>query len=659
MCSAQRFAAADRDAGVAMDHIPALDGLRGLAVAGVLLFHGGHLVGGYLGVDLFFILSGFLITSLLLAESRTSGAVGLRGFWARRARRLLPALCGVLVGVALYCLVFADAAELVRIRGDALATIGYGANWRAVFAHQDYWTLFSAPSPLEHTWSLAIEEQFYLLWPLIFVGLLAWWKRLVPAAVLVASLVLACVSSALMFLMYTPTNVSRVYYGTDTRVTGILLGAALAAWLAMRGPVAGRVARMAVELTAVVGVAILAVAWTRLQGQSPTLYRGGLVVCGLAVVAVLAAAAHPQLGPIARALSFQPLRALGLISYGVYLWHWPVDVVLTEKRTGRGGWWLFALQTVATLVVAVLSYRLLEQPVRRGALSARQWRVLSPSVAVGLVLVLVVATQGASKHPVAATPRVAISTAVFEARPAQQQTERVMIVGDSVASTLGEAFNEIRTDPPILTLDLGVSGCNFPSDVNLVRYPRSEVPAGYGVVELGRFRALRGSPCSASWRDAVERFRPDIVLWVYAGAGHGQAQFGGQWVGACDSASQTNFDRGLRQAITTLGARGAKVVLTTAAYNRGVYTSRDREVDCDNAVRRSVAVSTGTPLIDLCSRICPDRACHENEGGATLRPDGRHYEGAGARIVAQWLVEQIHSMGTVSGSVAPRGKHAV
>ncbi|HEY5011346.1 MAG TPA: acyltransferase, partial [Acidimicrobiia bacterium] len=224
----------------AIPHISALDGARGLAVAGVLLFHGGHLLGGYLGVDFFFTLSGFLITSLLLAESNRTGNIGLGGFWARRARRLLPALAVLMVGVAIYSMTLAKPAELAQIRGDALATLAYGANWRAVYAPLDYWALFSAPSPLNHTWSLAIEEQFYVLWPLLFVGLLAWWKRAVPKAVLVTSLGLAAVSSVLMIVLYDAANSNRVYFGTDTRAAAILFGAALAAWLSIHGPVVGR-----------------------------------------------------------------------------------------------------------------------------------------------------------------------------------------------------------------------------------------------------------------------------------------------------------------------------------------------------------------------------------------------------------------------------------
>src|ERR1700686_3714230 len=178
-----------------LTHQPALDGLRGLAVAAVLLFHGGHLSGGFLGVDAFFVLSGFLITSLLLAEARDRGGIALGAFWARRARRLLPALAGVLAGVALYAVLFAKPDELATIRGDALATIGYFANWRAIFNSRDYWTLFRSPSPLDHTWSLAIEEQFFLVWPLVVAVLVRGCRgRAAAARLFVVSVVLALAS---------------------------------------------------------------------------------------------------------------------------------------------------------------------------------------------------------------------------------------------------------------------------------------------------------------------------------------------------------------------------------------------------------------------------------------------------------------------------------
>ena len=260
-----------------LPHRRALDGVRGIAVVAVLLFHADKLAGGYLGVDLFFVLSGYLITSLLLAEARTTGRVKLLGFWARRARRLLPALFLVLVFVALYAAVIADPSELHRIRIDAFATLSYVANWRFVFGNFDYFALFASPSPLNHTWSLAIEDQFYLVWPLAFTGLLAWGRRrdgrsdadptVTARRTFWMSLVLAVGSAALALGLWSAYgNANRIYYGTDTRAASILLGAALGAFLAWKGPAKTPRARRALEAGAVVGAGVLAVAWYRLSG---------------------------------------------------------------------------------------------------------------------------------------------------------------------------------------------------------------------------------------------------------------------------------------------------------------------------------------------------------------------------------------------------------
>ena len=610
-------------------HVDALDGARGVAVAGVLLFHGGHLLGGYLGVDFFFVLSGYLITSLLLAESSRTGHVGLGGFWSRRARRLLPALAVLMAGTAIYCIAFATPDQLTQIRGDAFATLGYVANWREIFSHHDYFALFSAPSPLNHTWSLAIEEQFYVIWPLMFVALLARFKHATPKAVLVTTLTLAAGSSALMIAIYDPANTNRAYFGTDTRAAAILFGAALAAWLTIHGPTTSQARRVALEALGLAGVAALAIAWTRLDGQSPTLYHGGFLLCGLAATTVIAAAVHPQPGPISRALSLKPLCALGLISYGVYLYHWPIDVALDRKQMGFGGWPLLTFQTTITLAIAIASYKIIEQPIRHGALTTTQLRKLTPAIATALVIAIFTTTLGArTPPPSVALERHPLLAATRAFQHARSGATRVLVVGDSVALYLGVALTKLQRSPPLAVLNEGVPGCVFPPQISA---PRLRFPDGRFVLQ---------TPCDPSWEaETVKAFRPAVVLWVVSGGRGGT--YHGRALTPCTPEYALLYRRSLAHEVSILARFGADVVITTAAYERAFLNSDDRATDCDNRLRRSIAAATGARLADLFGYICPQGRCREKQNGVTLRPDGLHYAGAGGKIVAQWLIDQV------------------
>ena len=370
--------------------------------SGVLLFHADHLMGGFLGVDLFFTLSGFLITTILLQEATRTGAIRLGTFWARRARRLLPALFALLLAVAVYAAVWARPAELGAIRGDAFATIGYVANWHSIVAGHGYWDLFAAPSPFRHTWSLAIEEQFYLVWPLLVLLLVRCVRsaRRRPPVLLGLSVALAGASLGLMGALYRPGHdPQRVYLGTDTRVGSILLGAALASLLLWRGSTRRAGAKVVARGRRHRRAITLAWAWVTVDGGDTLLYRGGFALFALCATTVIASSVHPVVGPVARTLSVAPLRALGLISYGLYLWHWPVYLVLTPVRTGLDGWTLVALRISVSIAFAIASYFCVEMPIRRGVWAGWRVRALTPAVALVAVLAVVLATAGAvSRH---------------------------------------------------------------------------------------------------------------------------------------------------------------------------------------------------------------------------------------------------------------------
>lgn len=355
-------------------YLSGLDGLRALAVLAVLVYHGDYawLPGGFLGVDVFFVLSGYLITALLIAEWRGSGRIALGAFWLRRARRLLPALMLLLGGLLGYA-VLAAPGELAPLRGDTVAAVGYMTNWWLVFHEQSYFESMSRPPLLQHLWSLAVEGQFYLLWPLIFVLLMRLFGRGLPFVLVAASVA----SAALMAVLYdSGAGESRVYYGTDTRAAGLLLGAALAsAWHPgdASAPQAegSRRSRVAVEGMGAVALALLGVLVWRLDEFHPLLYRGGFLLVAVASATAIAAVASPRARVLPAVLGAPPLRWLGTRSYAVYLWHWPV-FLLTRPHLDvpMDGLPLFAVRLAITFTLAELSYRLVETPVRHGSLGA-------------------------------------------------------------------------------------------------------------------------------------------------------------------------------------------------------------------------------------------------------------------------------------------------
>jgi peptidoglycan/LPS O-acetylase OafA/YrhL len=390
--------------------MPGLDGLRALAVIAVLLYHAGlpWIPGGFLGVEVFFVISGYLITALLLTEWRRLGRVDLKAFWLGRARRLLPALYLVLVVTLTYAVVFLPG-EVAGLRGDVLAALGYVTNWYLVFGHESYFEAIGRPSLLKHLWSLAVEEQFYLLWPpMVAVGLSVGARRWRQRRVLIVALTGAAASAVLMAALYRPeVDPSRLYFGTDTRATGLLVGAALAfgwaPWRAASGGAEGcsaaahrlllqRVKRysclrrrwgwtipLLLDIAGFAALGALAFFYLRLGEFDAPLYRGGLASVSLASAVVIMASVHPYTRLGASVLGWGLLRWIGERSYGIYLWHWPVYMVTRPQLdVPFESLALLALRLGVTLVLAELSYRFVETPIRRGALE-RAWRSLRES----------------------------------------------------------------------------------------------------------------------------------------------------------------------------------------------------------------------------------------------------------------------------------------
>ena len=357
--------------------MPGLDGIRALAVLAVIAYHldFGWASGGLLGVGMFFTLSGYLITDLLLAQWDEQ-RLKLGDFWIRRARRLLPALFVMLIVVSLWVAVL-DRSRLTDLRGGVWSAVLYINNWWQISQNMSYFARFAPPSPLSHLWSLAVEEQFYLIWPwLLLLGLKFVPERRRPMKVKIrprlagVTLVLAAVSAIEMAVLYHPSfDATRIYDGTDTRAFGLLFGAALAMVWPSRGLTKNIVprARTILDAGGIAGLLSVFLLVRHTNQYSPFLYHGGIVLLSLGTVLLVASCAHPA-SRVGLALGWAPLRWIGVRSYGIYLWHEPIIVLTTPATAHTTNLVRAALQVGATFVIAALSWRYVEEPIRHGAL---------------------------------------------------------------------------------------------------------------------------------------------------------------------------------------------------------------------------------------------------------------------------------------------------
>ena len=455
-----------------------LDGLRALAVGTVILFHfvPGALPGGFLGVDIFFVISGFLITTLLLREHATTGAIRLRSFWVRRARRLLPALI-VLVLVATASALAIGGDVLVGIGRQVLGAATFSYNWLAIATNASYFDS-TTPELFRNLWSLAVEEQFYLAWPFVILALLALTKR--RGWMLLAVAALAAGSFATMLLLgQGGVSATRLYYGTDTHLFGLAIGASLAvvfgratAWTR-----ALRISLPALGLLAVAGLVSLALL---MPEDSALVFQGGLLLVAVLTALAIAGAVAPG-SPLGRVLDLPPLRWVGERSYGLYLWHWPVLVLATAALPAWPELALGGLALGVTVLAATLSYRYLEQPIRRRGFRAALWLWVArlgagparrATAALGVIAVaslavasgIAVATAPASgiaqqrieagMDSVTALPAPAPTASAASAPAPLPGGDQIVAIGDSVMLA---AADEVIAAFPGISIDAAVS----------------------------------------------------------------------------------------------------------------------------------------------------------------------------------------------------------
>ncbi|MBB2990950.1 peptidoglycan/LPS O-acetylase OafA/YrhL [Mycolicibacterium iranicum] len=640
--------------------------MRAVAVALVLADHGGvpGLSGGFLGVDVFFVLSGFLITSLLLDEIGRTGRIGLKSFWIRRARRLLPALLVMTLAVVALRGLFSEEST-ASLRDDAVAAFFWMSNWLFVSQNTDYFAQGAPPSPLQHTWSLAVEEQYYVLWPVLIavalagLGALAYRRgvalsqRAVRTTVFSMAAAGIVASAATTFVLSSEAGLNRVYFGTDTRAQALLVGAAAAALLVRdwRGLTAGLVifrsrwARWVAWSLPVVGMVVLFVAARIATGSADEFRSGLLLVVALAAVLVIAPVALAQDGPVARLLSVGPLVGLGAISYGVYLWHWPIFLVLNGEHTGTEGWRLFALRCAATVAVAAVSWWLIEQPIR-------EWRpafvpmlplagATAATAAVVTMTVLPVRVLPETPQPgplIDTAALVAPEVPVEVSRAPQPRAPgelRVAVFGDSIAWTMMRYLPET---PGVDFADFTTIGCGIARGG----------PYEYVGQELPQKPECDAWP--ARWAQRIGHEKPDVALLIVGRWEVVDRMSEGRWTHIGEPGYDAYLRSELDRALDILGSTGARIVVTTEPYNRraekadgSLYPEDEPErVEAWNALLRSVVEARpNASVLDLNEKLSPNGYYQTRVDGIRVRSDGVHPTPEAVEWLTPWLVEAV------------------
>jgi peptidoglycan/LPS O-acetylase OafA/YrhL len=625
--------------------------------------------GGFLGVDVFLVISGFLITSLLVEERRRSGRIDLRAFWVRRARRLLPAVFVVVAATAVLVPAAGLPVDAATTRGDALAALGYVANWQFVFTEQSYFAAFGMPSPYRHLWSLAVEEQWYLVFPPLFAVACALVRR--STGVLVALLVAgALASAAWMAALHVPLeDPSRAYYGTDTRAQALLVGAALAV-VASGYPRAVRRFAGITPALAVAGLLALAVVFHEVDGTQASLYEGGFLVVALASAAVVAGLALPGArGPALWLLSRRVPVTIGRLSYGLYLWHWPVFLWLTPDRTGRTGLGLVLVRFAVAFALAAASYVAIEQPIRRHGLAglcerAGGWGVpglrpaqVAVACATAVAGVVIVAAPGPPES-VVASPSVLQSAPPMSLPPPPSTTVvvptghplpavpageelRVMVGGDSVAWSL--SFPLIRTPgstPGVSLAEAAYLGCT--------------VTPGKAIVEGVRIEAEACPDWTSAWERVAAASHPHVVvaLWgaweVYDHMdGDRLLRAGSHELGAAYRESlAAGIDRTIavapdtRFAFVTVPCMDDRNLWVGGADDRRNHPENLAWVNANTA---AVAAAYGDRalMVDAGPLVCPGGRFAREVDGVTAREDGIHFTVEFAPVLWRYIEQRI------------------
>ncbi len=648
-----------RERPVGLGYHEPLDGLRGLALLAIIVFHSGVDLapGAFLSVSTFFTLSGFLITALLLAEHGRDGGISMKGFWERRLRRLLPAALVVISAIAVVSVILADTTQWLRLRADALASVFYVANWRFILAGDSYGASFESPSPYTHFWSLAIEEQFYLLLPLVVVGVLvATRSRRALGWTLAAALGVSLLWAN--FLVSSGASVDRLYFGTDVRLPELIVGALLALWwMRRRDPLGARGGEW-VSLGGAAALAAMVVLWMTADLDDRWFYRGGLTLYSCLTVLVVVAAMTPG-SAVARVVGWRPLVWVGVLSYAGYLVHYPILLWL-RQNTDLGDWLGLAVALPLTFGLAVLSGRFIERPIRE-----RRWIDSSRVFVVALVAMLataalVVALTGllnrdATPGDVTDLDQDRVWQQYLDATAAQDASDapRINIYGDSTALVTGAGLSEAsRQDPESFVARGGWAdlGCGLITGTD--RRVRGEV-VGYS----GECTDWLEQWSSASAADPADVAVVGLGPWEVVDQ---PVEPGGEFtdVAASSELAAVMSERLSAGVEALLEHNGMVVILNPPDVVYGRNDGRDpsepfpesdpaRMAAFREVIAGVAAEHDRVEVLDLAAWVdsLPDEA--------KMRPDGVHFSDSAAIEAGEWLgpeLVELHRLRTGSGA---------
>ncbi len=657
-----------------LPYAAALDGLRAVAVVAVVGYHLdiSWMRGGFLGVDLFFVISGFLISRLLLGEHDQSGRIAFGGFWVRRFRRLVPPLVVVVAASVVATRLWGVPAQWAAMRGDVIASLGYVANWRFVLNDTSYFETLLGPSPLRHIWSLAVEEQWYLVWPLVMAVLAPWAaRRSRVGTVAVFLLVAAAASAAWMAFLYDPADLSRVYYGTDTRAQQLLVGAALA-WFTVAAPAHFDDVSLAGLRVPANGLFVGFVAATVfIDDESAWLYRGGLLALSLgAAVLVVATSVPGSSGPLGW-LAHPWMVALGRRSYSLYLWHWPAIVFVGPPMGIEwSGPAIALLRTAVALALTEVTYRWIETPIRHG--SGRAVKVVAGWSAAAVLTVVGASTALATEltalpdievlrptvippteAPLPPPDTAAPSVTVPERQPAgaaptpaptttlaRPPVRRLLLLGDSTAL--------------VLALD---RDDDQPAGWTTIGYARLGCAITDGdMIDVGDDQpTLRDedSTCQEwefDWTDVSDQFRPSVSVIMVGAWEVLDHVVDGRRLSFPSPEWSDHVDAALRRGVAAASTGGGHVVLlrlpcmdqAVGSLISAQARNDQARVDEFNAIVERIAADT--PMVStlpLDALLCPDGQPIGAIDGEQIRSDGVHLTPAGSELVWNWLGDQL------------------